>query len=141
MKKRRIVLASILKPVDDTRMFEKMAVSLARVNEYEIFVIGFPTKEPKVISQNITQIPLKKFNRLSIGRLLAPLKVLNYIYKVKPEVLMVNTHELLLVSCVNRIFFYTSQILICKFLVSAFCKYDSHLCLTIYCENIATFLQ
>lgn len=107
MKKRRIVLASILKPVDDTRMFEKMAVSLARVNEYEIFVIGFPTKEPKVISQNITQIPLKKFNRLSIGRLLAPLKVLNYIYKVKPEVLMVNTHELLLVSCVNRIFFGT----------------------------------
>jgi glycosyltransferase involved in cell wall biosynthesis len=105
MKKRRIVLASILKPVDDTRMFEKMATALAWVGEYEIFVIGFPTKEPKVISQNITQIPLKKFTRISIGRLLAPLKVLNYIYKVKPEVLIVNTHELLLVSFVNRIFF------------------------------------
>jgi len=105
MKKRRIVLASILKPVDDTRMFEKMAGALAKVNEYDIFVIGFPTKEPNLSITNITLIPLKSFTRLSIARLLAPLKVLNLIYKVKPEVLIVNTHELLIVSCVNRILF------------------------------------
>jgi len=105
MKKQRIVLASILKPVDDTRMFEKMAVSLAGVNNYQIFVIGYPTKGTVNRDHNITQFSLKPFQRISLGRLIAPWQVLKIIYKVKPEVLVVNTHELLIVGIVNRIFF------------------------------------
>ncbi len=37
MKKRRIVLASILKPIDDTRMFEKLGTSLSTIKDYEVF--------------------------------------------------------------------------------------------------------
>ncbi len=41
-KKRRIVLASILKPVDDTRMYEKMGCTLWQNGDNEVTVIGFP---------------------------------------------------------------------------------------------------
>ncbi len=105
MKKQRIVLASILKPVDDTRMFEKMALSLSGVNNYQIFVIGYPTKATLTRDQNITQFSLNPFQRISLDRLIAPWQALKIIYKVKPELLIVNTHELLIVGIINRIFF------------------------------------
>lgn len=107
MKKQRIVLASILKPVDDTRMFEKMAGTLSKVDDYEIYVIGYPSQKKNNTHGNVTQLPLKPFKRLSLGRMLAPWRVLQKVYKVKPKVLIVNTHELLIVSIVNRIFFGT----------------------------------
>lgn len=44
MKKRRIVLASILKPVDDTRMTEKLGATLAQVEGNEVYVIGYPSR-------------------------------------------------------------------------------------------------
>lgn len=105
MKKRRIVLASILKPIDDTRMLEKIGGSLSKVHDYEIFVIGYPTYGAAKSHQNITQLPLKSFNRISLSRLLAPWQIMKIIHKVKPELLIVNTHELLIVGVLNRIFF------------------------------------
>ncbi|MBL7871801.1 MAG: glycosyltransferase [Cyclobacteriaceae bacterium] len=108
MKKQRIVLASILKPVDDTRMFEKIAGTLSKVNDYAIFVIGYPSQNKNNSHKSITQLPLKPFKRLSLGRMLAPWQVLLKTYKVKPEVLVVNTHELLIVSIINRILFGTN---------------------------------
>ncbi len=110
MKKQRIVLASILKPVDDTRMFEKMAGTLSKVKDYEIFVIGYPSQSGSNKPENIIQLPLKPFKRLSIKRLLAPWQVFKKAYKVKPKVLIVNTHELLIVGILNRIFFGTQII-------------------------------
>jgi hypothetical protein len=107
MKKRRIVLASILKPVDDTRMFEKIGASLSKVGDYEIFVIGYPSKADSKSQKSIIQIPLKSFNRISLGRLSAPWQIMKMIYEVKPELLIVNTHELLIVGILNRIFFGT----------------------------------
>ncbi|MBK7653563.1 MAG: hypothetical protein IPJ20_26520 [Flammeovirgaceae bacterium] len=71
MKKRRIVLASILKPIDDTRMFEKLGTSLSTVKDYEVFIIGYPTTTPLNQEHEIHVLPLKSFKRISIGRLLA----------------------------------------------------------------------
>lgn len=107
MKKRRIVLASILKPVDDTRMFEKIGRSLARVVEYQVFIIGFPSSNTNSSDVSITFLPLKAFSRLSIGRLFAPFAVLKNTIQVKPELLIVNTHELLIVGLLNKILFGT----------------------------------
>lgn len=107
MKKRRIVLASILKPVDDTRMYEKIGCSLARVDGYQVFIIGFPSSKTISSSSDITFLPLKAFSRLSINRLVAPFAVLKKTIQVKPELLIVNTHELLIVGLLNRILFGT----------------------------------
>ncbi|MCW5912829.1 MAG: glycosyltransferase [Cyclobacteriaceae bacterium] len=103
MKKRRIVLASILKPVDDTRMVEKLGVSLAKFNG-QVSVIGYPSTSPSA-HDTITRVALKPYMRLSLGRVLAPLHVLLKCIKVKPELLIVNTHELLLVAIAIRILF------------------------------------
>jgi glycosyltransferase involved in cell wall biosynthesis len=107
MKKRRIVLASVLKPVNDTRMFEKIGGSLARVDGYQVFIIGFPSSKTISSTSDITFLPLKAFSRLSINRLIAPLAVLKKTIQVKPELLIVNTHELLIVGLLNRILFGT----------------------------------
>jgi glycosyltransferase involved in cell wall biosynthesis len=106
MKKQRIVLASVLKPVDVSRMFEKIGKSLTSVPDYEIFIIGYPSLKPPEHA-GIRFIPHPIFNRLSLRRLLIPLLTLKKIFKVKPDVLIVNTHELLIVAVTFRILFGT----------------------------------
>ena len=44
MKKRTIVIASVLKPIDDTRMFEKFGMSLSDSGNYNVVIIGYPSK-------------------------------------------------------------------------------------------------
>jgi hypothetical protein len=102
MKKDRIVIASILKPVDDTRMYEKMAVTLEGSGEYEVFVMGYPSQCAPADSP-IHLLPSRPFPRLSFARVLAPLKIFKKIYALKPAVLIVGTHELLHVAVWIRI--------------------------------------
>jgi hypothetical protein len=106
MKKRRIVLASILKPINDTRMFEKIGVSLAQSEQYEVHIIGYPG-EASAAKADVHFHPLARFERLSFGRLIARLKALQFIIKVKPQLLVVTTHELLEVAILIRILFGT----------------------------------
>ncbi len=105
--KKRILLASVLKPIADTRMFEKLGKSLSATGIYDVFIIGFPAKKDPTNTTNIHFLPLQHFKRLSFRRLWAPLTVLKKILKVKPDILIVNTHELLLVATLNRILFGT----------------------------------
>lgn len=109
MNKQKIVIASTLKPLDDTRMFEKIAVSLASNSDYEIYVIGQAINNITA-NKGIQFIGLKPVTRLSIGRWLLPLRILLKTIKVKPQLLIANTHELLIVSIANRILFGTQII-------------------------------
>lgn len=104
MKKQRIVLASVLKPVDDTRMFEKIGKSLSNHSEYEVFIIGYPSKKA-IKDPKIVFLPHPNFVRLSLRRVLIPFEILKKIHKVKPDVVIVNTHELLTVAVLFRILF------------------------------------
>ena len=99
IKKRRIVLASLLKPVNDTRMFEKLGVSLAR--EYDVHVIGYPEQVPGGVS-SISLHPLKPFRRIGIARVLRVFTVLGMVLRLRPHVLIVCTHELLWISLVAK---------------------------------------
>jgi glycosyltransferase involved in cell wall biosynthesis len=104
MKKQSIVLASILKPVDDTRMFEKMAQSLAATNDWEVHVVGHPTRGTTPPSP-VHIHPLGEFARISWARLRAPFAVFKIWLNVKPDVILVCTHELLVTAVVYKIFF------------------------------------
>lgn len=104
MKKRRIVIASVLKPVDDTRMLEKMALSLLETHDYEVIIMGQSTDQIPDHT-GIEFIPFQIAGRFSLDRFLIPLKILLRIAKVKPAILIVNTHELLIVSAISRILF------------------------------------
>ncbi len=103
MKKQAIVIASILKPVDDTRMFEKMGRSLAATGQWQVHIIGFGVSAP-LGETEMTFHSLGMFSRISLRRLLAPIKVLRKLIQVKPNAVIVNTHELLCVASVYKIF-------------------------------------
>ncbi len=100
IKKTRIVIASVLKPVDDTRMFEKLGATLA---EYaEVHIIGYASR---VVSNHpsIFFHSLQPFNRLSIGRILASWKIFKKVMKIKPDTLIITTHELLVIGVLSKI--------------------------------------
>ncbi len=102
--KPKILIASILKPVDDVRLYYKFGQSLAQTNKYEVNIIGFVSKKA-LTDENIKTYPIFFFGRLSIKRVFAPIKFLVYTIKVKPKVLIVSTPELLIVSLLYKIIF------------------------------------
>ncbi len=101
IKKIRIVIASLLKPVDDTRMFEKLGQTLEE--DAYVHIIGYPSKVT-FHSTKITIHSLLPFNRLSWGRMIAPWKIFRKVLEIKPDVFIITTHELLLVGVVSKIF-------------------------------------
>jgi glycosyltransferase involved in cell wall biosynthesis len=101
MKKRRIVLASVLKPVDDTRMFEKMGGSLAGI--YEVHIVGYPGSARLPEHGDVFVYPLRPFRRISLGRLLAPWRILARVVALQPAVFVFCTHELIFVALLARL--------------------------------------
>jgi glycosyltransferase involved in cell wall biosynthesis len=104
MKKTKIIIASVLKPIDDTRMFEKFGLSIAKANRYEVNIIGFISKNT-LTNDSINFYPHGPFSRTSIQRLITPLKIFKIYLKVKPDIIICNTHELLIVTILHRILF------------------------------------
>jgi len=99
-----VVIASILKPIDDPRMFEKFGNSLSQTNKYEVNIIGFEAKKYKK-NENIRFYPVFNFNRLSLKRLFAPLIYAKILFKVKPSITIINTPEILLVTVLYKLIF------------------------------------
>jgi glycosyltransferase involved in cell wall biosynthesis len=102
IKKRRIVLASVLKPVDEPRMFERMGRSLAE-NGFEVFIIG-SQGSLKSEKDHVHFLPHGKINRISIKRLAVKFKIIKHLFSIKPEVLIIATHELIGVALVYKLF-------------------------------------
>lgn len=94
IKKRRIVIASVLKPVNDTRMTEKMAESLAATHQYEVHVIGLDARVNPIADVHFHRIA--PFKRLSFSRLLAPWKILKLTRSINPALIIISSHELLI---------------------------------------------
>jgi glycosyltransferase involved in cell wall biosynthesis len=92
-QKRRIVLASLLKPVDDTRMTEKMGASLANTGQYDVVVIGYPSAAP--LPAGVRALPLRPFRRLSAERWLARWQAFRLAFSVRAELFIFSTHELI----------------------------------------------
>ena len=95
------LIASVLKPVDDTRMFEKIGLSLHQSNKYEVNIIGFQTKN-KSLCTKIRMIQAFGFSRLSVARLFAPIKFLRIALSIKPQLLIITTHELIFAAIVYK---------------------------------------
>lgn len=106
IKKPSIVIASILKPANDTRMFEKMAKSLIATGKWDVTIIGYGNTFDL---GEINMHSLGEFKRISFDRILAHLKALKFITRVKPKILIITTHELLNVAVTYK-FFYGCKI-------------------------------
>lgn len=100
-KKKKIVIASVLKPVDEVRMYGKIAISLANQG-HEVHVYGRATSQSKQTSTILLHPQLLK-DRLSLHRLILPWKLLFKWFSVKPDLLIVCTHELLFVALIYKL--------------------------------------
>lgn len=99
--KRTIVIASILKPVNDARMTEKFGHTLAATRQYDVHIIGFPAEvAPTPLIQTH---PLPFFKRLSFKRLFARLTVCKLFLKLKPDLIIFTTHELLTAAVLSKL--------------------------------------
>ena len=99
VKKRTVVIASVLKPVNDTRMFEKIGLSLAETKRFDVHVIGFPA----TLNSSVVHFhPLPFFTRLSLRRMLVPWAILKKIRKLHPSLIIITTHELVIVALIAK---------------------------------------
>ncbi len=103
MKRKSIVIASVLKTVTDTRMYEKFALSISQTKQYEVKIIGFYVKNLPNDS-SIKFYPSKPFNRLSLKRIFRPYFFLLALIRLSPDKIIITTHELLLTASIYRLF-------------------------------------
>lgn len=81
--------------MDDTRLFHKIGQSLANSKGYEVHIIAFPSVKDHT-NHAIRFHTFKRFGRLSFYRLLVPWMVFRKSLSLKPDILIITTHELLL---------------------------------------------
>ena len=93
----KIALASVLKPIDDTRMFEKFGQSLSQ--HYEVHIIGFEATIPEKITSNIHFYPIFNFDRTSQSRWQASKLFLEALTNIQPDLLIVHAVELVPAAC------------------------------------------
>lgn len=103
MKLPKLVIASVLKPVTDTRMYEKIGRSIGQTKKYEVNIIGFYRKNlPDDL--NIKFHPIFNFSRLSFIRFFCGFKYFFKLVKLRPEYIICSTHELLIPSVIYASF-------------------------------------
>ncbi|MFZ2906367.1 MAG: hypothetical protein WAZ98_09205 [Cyclobacteriaceae bacterium] len=79
-------------------------MTLAKSGEYEVHIIGFPSINAPT-ENAITVHPMVSFSRFSFKRFVAGFQILRRTLDIKPDVIIINTPELLPVAIVNRLFF------------------------------------
>ena len=93
MKNKIIVIASVLKPLDDPRHYERFALSLAKTNKYEINIIANGEKK-----QNEPHINFHSngfFGKGILHRLKLQLQSVRSIYRLRPQLIIVCSLDLL----------------------------------------------
>ncbi len=101
---KKIAIVSVLKPVDDIRLYEKLAVTLADTGNFHVDIIGFRSSVNPNHS-NISFYPLFQFHRLHPVRLLSGLRLMKLLAKLKPDLLIITTHELLFAASFYKLLY------------------------------------
>lgn len=99
--KSTVVIASVLKPVDDSRMYEKIGATLAESDAFNVHIIG--CESARSTHPGISQHGFKAFGRVSLRRFLAPWKILSIALRLNPDILIIGTHELLYAAMFMKI--------------------------------------
>ncbi|RPD45666.1 glycosyltransferase [Hymenobacter sediminis] len=90
-----ILLASVLKPLDDTRMLGKFGRTLASRSGTDVHVAGRAAPTPYGLPNNLHTHFLLQGSRLSWGRVAAQWRYWQLLRKLQPQVVFVHAPELL----------------------------------------------
>ncbi len=99
----KILIASLLKSVDDVRSFERFALSL--VPDFQVFIIGSPSNFLPNLFEKITFIPLPFFPRTFFQRIQGVYFFAQKLFDLKPDILIIQSPDLLVVSVFYKLFF------------------------------------
>jgi len=100
--KRNIAIISTLKPVDDIRGFWKIGQSIAKTNKYDVNIIGNSTKFKSHIP-NITFHEFEISRQSLLKRLQLPFRVLRLLFHIRPQIVIITSHELLMISIFYKV--------------------------------------
>lgn len=100
--KKRVVIASVLKPVNDSRTTEKIGRSLASTGKFDIHVIGYPSGENGANGHSVTMHPLPHFKRISFKRLIMSWVIRSKVITLRPDLLIIGTHELIIAGAIVK---------------------------------------
>ncbi|MES2387312.1 MAG: hypothetical protein V4543_04880, partial [Bacteroidota bacterium] len=64
----KIAIVSVLKPVNDTRMYEKIAKTAVTYLQAEVLILGYSAENALPDNPAIKFFPFFRFSRLSLGR-------------------------------------------------------------------------
>ena len=99
-----IVIASVLKPLTDVRHYHKIGLSLANGLECKVFILARDSN-PLPNHSDIFFNALTSSKISFIERVLAPFRFYFQLLKIRPKVLIVCTHELLVPAVLYKLFF------------------------------------
>ena len=102
--KPNLVIGSVLRPVDDHRMYGKLGIHIAALDVCQVHIVGF-CSQGNVRNGTILFHPLFDFPRMSVRRFLSPIGFLKKIIQLKPETVIVNSPDLLIVTILYKILF------------------------------------
>lgn len=106
-KAAKIVIASVLKPVNDVRMYEKIGLSLNKFG-HEVIIAGSPNTSTQDL--RLSSFQWNEFPRLSLKRLMIQFRFWKVLSASRPDLVICCTHELLLCAVLFRLFFGTKVI-------------------------------
>ena len=104
-KKTKILLCSLLKPADDVRQYRKLAITLAKIPNTNVVSVGSLSNTKVANEPNIWLIPAFSYQRGLVFRFLNFFKMFKILLQQKPEVIIVNSADLLLVAIAYKILF------------------------------------
>lgn len=100
--KKKIVIASVLKPIDDVRAFWKLSQSIAKTNKYEVNIIGNDSKKEPYF-ENVNFHAHRILRTQWIKRWIVRQKILFKIISLKPSILIITTQELILIAFLSKL--------------------------------------
>jgi hypothetical protein len=100
---RKAAFVSVLKPVDDIRLFHKIAQTWQEAG-YQVHSIGFYSSAEN--QEQVFFYPIFKFKRLSIRRLLAVWQIFWLLLKIRPQDVVCGSVEALPLCVVYKIIFF-----------------------------------
>jgi hypothetical protein len=104
-KRKKILLCSLLKPADDVRQCVKLAGSLAKIPNTEVVSVGSKANTKANFYYNIRLIPAFIYQRGLLNRFFNFFKLFKILLQEKPEVIIVSSADLLLVTSLYKILF------------------------------------
>lgn len=105
MSKKNIVIASVLKPITDVRLYHKIGKSLSQTfPDLYIHIIAFQSQNlPQ--DKDFTFYPIFDFKRLNLKRFLANYFFFKKLLKIKPQFCIISTFELLPATLFYKCFY------------------------------------